>query len=113
MIKTIIFFRITNEEYNSYKEEVKLLFPFASVKRNIQDYANGGFNIRPTKKTNYEFSEEQIDKIMNWLVDKDLWVLDESAKELQTVLCSDNKTLLYRLNGKNGFDFIQKYKEIQ
>lgn len=112
MIKQIQFFMIHEDEYNVYKAEIKKLFPYASVRRNKQDYANGGFNINPTKKINYEFSQDQLDLIMQWLVDKDLWVLDNSAKDYQKIICNDNVTILYRLSGKDGFSFIQKYKEI-
>ena len=102
------------EEYNDFKNELKILVPSANLKRNKQDYAMGGFNINPTKKNDYKFSIEETDKIMQWLVDNDLWVLDMSAKEYRNVICSgDNKTILYQLSGENGFRFIQKYKEVQ
>lgn len=105
----IKFNQITDKTYNDYKEELKSLFPFVSIKRNKQAYAFGGFDIRPIKKNNYEFTIEQTDKIMQWLVDKDLFILNQSAKDYQKVICSDGETVLYQISSTQGFHFIKQY----
>ncbi len=108
IIQTIQLIHMNKQEYNQIKQELKRLFPFASVKRNKQAYSMGGFNIRPTKKINYSFNDIQTTLIMNWLVSKDFYVLDQTAEEYSKELCTDGQ-LLYKLSAKDGFSFICKY----
>lgn len=56
----------TNEEYNKIKSEIKKRYSFASISRNNQNYAFGGFNVRPRDYDN-GFTNEQIDKLCIFL----------------------------------------------
>lgn len=56
----------TKDEYNKIKLEIKKRYSFASVSRNNQDYAFGGFNVRPRDYDN-GFTNEQIDKLCIFL----------------------------------------------
>lgn len=102
---------MNTEEYEQLKEEINKFFPFARVIRNNQKYAMGGFNIRPKANQNYQFTEEQVELIINWLINKDLMVLDTPAKKRKLELCSNGEPL-YKLANKDGFTYITKYEEV-
>lgn len=65
-METIEFKQITKEEYLIIKQEIKKRFKFASIQRNNQNYAYGGFNLNPRDYEN-GFTPEQIDKLCIFL----------------------------------------------
>ena len=57
---------ITKEEYLTIKKEIQNRFKFATIKRNNQQYALGGFNLNPKDYEN-GFTNKQINRLCIFL----------------------------------------------
>lgn len=108
------FQQITTEEYDEIKKEIIQRFKFASVKRNNQNYALGGFSLNPRDYEN-GFSPEQIEKLCIFL--KSLNIDDESLTIQSEEVYSEDKgnfagTKIKYLILKNGFSFLMRIGNI-
>lgn len=64
------FTNLSNERYEEIKKDLKALG--LSCTRHNQKYACGGFQINANKKSVYRFTDEELIKIQNYLVEKNL-----------------------------------------
>jgi hypothetical protein len=99
----------TKEEYNKIKSEIKKRYSFASVSRNNQDYAFGGFNVRPRDYEN-GFTNEQIDKLSIFLKSSGYDTEEFSIEQGEEVYDSDHGkfagTKMKYVMFNEGFGFL-------
>lgn len=110
----IEFQTISRQEYEELKKEILSLFKFATIKRNTQKYALGGFSINP-KDYDKGFTPEQIDKLSDYL--RNLKIDTEYLDILSNKVYSDDKgefagMKINHLCFKDGIHFLMKIKEI-
>lgn len=101
----------TTQEYNEIKSEIKKRYSFASVSRNNQNYAYGGFNIRPRDYHN-GFTNEQIDKLCIFLKSSGYDTEEFSIEQSECVYGEDQGefagTKMKYLMFHDGFSFLIK-----
>ena len=114
MNKQITFKKITREEYEGIKNEIKKRFCFATIRRNNQQYAMGGFSLSPKDYDN-GFTSEQIDKLCIFLKssnidDQSLNVISEevygedkgdfAGKKIKYMIFNSGFSFLMRVEGQ-------------